>query len=1824
PNGIETIGSYAFQNCSGLRLINLNNELKTIDYGAFADCHGLVSLIINDKLETISDYAFGNCSNLTAVTIPKSVKTMGESSFYDCLRLTVYCYSGSTAHMTSEKSGYKFFLLDEHEHKYATTIETSPTCTRGGSQIRTCTICGYNYIEVLEPIGHGESVWKTTKEANCTEEGIKGKYCTVCNELLGVEYISATGHNYEDKIVEATCTQEGYASHTCKKCGNTYTDNHVDKLPHSYGSWIIDKPATLYNEGAKHRICSVCGYTENAVIDKLGSEDVDTELGTVHFEVVDSTTQTPIEKANIYIYASETEKYTLTTDNNGKLTQLLPVGKNKISVYKDGYQIRNLTINVTKGEQTLDKIGISTQPLVKGELKSRVMTYDEIVDAGINVNATGNQHVYKYEVKMDFGAEVDVLSLITYFMGDGTFVGSLGQNGESHILNQYSSDGGGGSSDEEIYYHSPSYVPGAGGGGGYGFPLTLSNGDEVTVYPVSEKFYLIIRGEVRWLKEMFDVELLVFNNSTTDSISDCEATLTLPEGLYLAEMIEGEQSLTQTIGDIETATPGKEAPSKAVHWYVRGDKEGTYDISAAVSGKMMPFEDEFNYNYTAKDPIKVYAGSALNMDITMPDSAFYGEDYPVTIELTNVSDRTIYGLSHKITDVIQGHIVHYSDGSVKEEVYKHDKDVAYISAHEFKPGDKMVIEITSNIMFQSKVIQYQLEKLCGVVDDVEKLMNMIDAVKKASDLIQGTYNFIKGANGAIDSVLKKNQFSSIEQKKATNELLSQTAKLLAKCEKGDSNTITEIESKLKGSKSYKELMKITENPDLLAAASTSEIMSILSSVNAIINSTPDSGEEFNIYSSIKKAIEAIPIRFVLKDVSVTTLDGSTTEIPYSIHRTKTGAQYFGVDDVGRYLYDLIMAAVGEVDVPWYCEILGLSDPTFSKVSEERIKLVEEQTSKFAAKTATGETKVKAWIEYASTLNATEGTSDGYFELSTDAKDAVNENGVLTFTGDAFIDVKPLGIHSGTLYVEMDGEVVKTYELDVVENHVCASDTWITGMNPSENESGFKVKKCDICDDIIDIEITSACTEHSYSEYKVDLEATEDADRVMSRTCINCGHIDYAVEEVLPEISGIDIKGYTGVYDGSEHTASVVVPEGAVVKYGTAQDEYSLAEIPKYSNVGVYTVYYEVSLEGHKRKTGSFEVKIEPKELTAEMVADIPPMTLTGTQITPKVAVVDGEPSIISTQDYDVSYGVNITVDDGGSVVITGKNNYTGTVEKTFKITRAQSETTAADMSGTYGDIITLTANVVMAEKEEEAALASADVNMVEFKLGEVSLGAAEVVYEDELNTRGTAMLNVTLDKRFAVGNNTVTAEYGGGKNLLDSMDSKIIVEMHKKPIEYTATGSDKVYDGKASVLTTLSATNLIPNDTVTLTAPAELSAINVGEYTEATLGTIALNGVDIKYYSIEQPTKPVALTAPIQVIPKPVSNTEPNGIVITDIADIEFTGEEITPSINLTDSKIPGGAVDYSTAYSNNIEAGTATATMTFEGNYAGVMTKTFVITRAQSETTVADVSGTYGDIITLTANVVITEKEDEATLASANVNTVEFMLGEVSLGVADVVYEDELNSRGTATLEITLDKRFAVGNNAVTAEYGGGKNLLDSMDSEIIVNMVRKKLEYTVSADSKDYDGTAETVVSITPINLIDGDEVSIMTTGLLASSEVGSYSEVSLYNTATEGADAEYYEWLVPQEPVELSNVIEIRDVCKLLYENGQCTVLSGSPITGVLILAVYDSNGALDSVTYENLVNVQKHTFKTETDGSMTTKIMLWDNFNNMIPLTQSISF
>ena len=75
------------------------------------------------------------------------------------------------------------------------------------------------------------------------------------------------------------------------------------------------------------------------------------------------------------------------------------------------------------------------------------------------------------------------------------------------------------------------------------------------------------------------------------------------------------------------------------------------------------------------------------------------------------------------------------------------------------------------------------------------------------------------------------------------------------------------------------------------------------------------------------------------------------------------------------------------------------------------------------------------------------------------------------------------------------------------------------------------------------------------------------------------------------MEGVTAADYSGKYNGQPHTATVTAPEGATVKYGTTESTYDLDAAPSFTDVGTYTVFYQVTKANYTTVTGSYTVTI---------------------------------------------------------------------------------------------------------------------------------------------------------------------------------------------------------------------------------------------------------------------------------------------------------------------------------------------------------------------------------------------------------------------------------------------------------------------------------------------------------------------------------------------------------------------------------------------------------------------------------------------------------
>jgi len=83
-NGVETIDSNAFDECTALESITIPSSVKKIGFRAFGNCTSLKNLIIEEGVSEIDTFTFLSCEKLESVVIPNSVKTIKIQAFDRC------------------------------------------------------------------------------------------------------------------------------------------------------------------------------------------------------------------------------------------------------------------------------------------------------------------------------------------------------------------------------------------------------------------------------------------------------------------------------------------------------------------------------------------------------------------------------------------------------------------------------------------------------------------------------------------------------------------------------------------------------------------------------------------------------------------------------------------------------------------------------------------------------------------------------------------------------------------------------------------------------------------------------------------------------------------------------------------------------------------------------------------------------------------------------------------------------------------------------------------------------------------------------------------------------------------------------------------------------------------------------------------------------------------------------------------------------------------------------------------------------------------------------------------------------------------------------------------------------------------------------------------------------------------------------------------------------------------------------------------------------------------------------------------------------------
>lgn len=274
------------------------------------------------------------------------------------------CTEGGTERATCSVCGNEETRpVDQLGHDWKVTGGNPATCTEDGTQTLKCERCGVEDTQDVKATGHVWNADTKTEDlissAKCETEGERVVKCEACGERIHVP-IPALGHRWETEgtvVLSPTCTEEGRELATCARCG-VKDEIPVPALGHDWEAvYTIEKPATFEEAGSKSQHCTRCDEVKETVeIPKLEADkamqytfrvtrtngDLITLAGitaTVRSDTTGETTSITFRNGKA-VAALLPDAYTVTVDT-------MPEGYSAETNYSVGWEYPSCTVTLT-------------------------------------------------------------------------------------------------------------------------------------------------------------------------------------------------------------------------------------------------------------------------------------------------------------------------------------------------------------------------------------------------------------------------------------------------------------------------------------------------------------------------------------------------------------------------------------------------------------------------------------------------------------------------------------------------------------------------------------------------------------------------------------------------------------------------------------------------------------------------------------------------------------------------------------------------------------------------------------------------------------------------------------------------------------------------------------------------------------------------------------------------------------------------------------------------------------------------------------------------------------------------------------------------------------------------------------------------------------------------------------------------------------------------------------------------------------------------------------------------------------------------------------
>ena len=538
--------------------------------------------------------------------------------------------------------------------------------------------------------------------------------------------------------------------------------------------------------------------------------------------------------------------------------------------------------------------------------------------------------------------------------------------------------------------------------------------------------------------------------------------------------------------------------------------------------------------------------------------------------------------------------------------------------------------------------------------------------------------------------------------------------------------------------------------------------------------------------------------------------------------------------------------------------------------------------------------------------------------------------------------------------------------------------------------------------------------------------------------------DFYVNMIDSSHSRLSLKRSTYNYDGTEHKPSATLTiNGAAATEGT---DFKLSYEGDLVNAGTVTV----TATGIGKYTGSVSTtyRINPQTLTAaDTSISVESAYYNGSEQKPAVSVTHNGKKLTPDTDYTVAYTNNIEVTDYARARITGQGNYKGTLTQYFTIRKQDISNCSIILSADSFPYDGSDKRPEVTVKSGNNTLTASSDYTVSYSNNR-AVGTATVTISGRNNYTGSASKSFRIVPadiaNFTASLSASTFGYDGSKK-----EPSATVRSGNKTLtsgtDFTVSYSNNVNVGTASAVITGKGNYSGSITKEFIITPADFSKLTAS----LAAGTFSYDGTEKKpEVTVKSGSKQLTSGTDFTVSYTDNINVGTAKAVITGKGNYSGT---ITKSFKITqadlskftaslsaDSFIYDGAekkpvitvksdnaqltadTDFTVSYSSNINAGTATVTITGKGNYSGSIKKQFTITPADFSGFSAELSA---DTVTYTGSAQkpgATVKSGDKVLVSGTDFTVSYS-NNTNAGTAKATIKGKGNYSGTITKEFTI-----------------------------------------------------------------------------------------------------------------------------------------------------------------------------------------------------------